>query len=260
MKKVIAFTTLVFLCIGFVLSCSAEASKAPQKETLRWYTRFHADNCAPSLGQDQNIIMKHKAFYIHKNGREPEKKVIYLTFDVGYHNENLTCILDTLQAEKVPAAFFVLEHLVCANADVVKRMGDEGHLICNHTARHKDMTKATREEFAAELKKMEQLLKEKTGHSMASFYRPPRGEYNEQNLVWAEELGYTTVFWSLAYADWDNQKQADPEKATQILSKRMHPGAIVLLHPTSKTNALILKSLIEKWKAEGYIFASLKEL
>lgn len=251
-------TICLILGIVFVFSFSINAC-AISNDILRWYTKFPSNNAPPQLGKDQEIIRKYNAFFMHKNGAE-DKKVIYLTFDVGYYNENLASVLKTLKEQKVPASFFVLSHLVTANADIVKQMGEDGHLICNHTARHKNMTNATKEEFQKELNTLEYLVKEHTGYEVAKFYRPPRGEYNEKNLAWAQELGYTTVFWSLAYDDWDNNRQQSSERAINLLSQRIHPGAIVLLHPTSQTNAKILNSLIEKWRAEGYTFASLNDL
>ena len=222
-----------------------------------WYCKREKDHCRPSAEPNMSYIEEENGFFI---GHDLNEKVIYLTFDAGYENGNIARILDTLKAHHAEGAFFILENLIRRNPELVERMKNEGHLVCNHTARHKDMTQATKNEFVAELQSLEALVKENTGYEMAKFYRPPRGEYNEQNLAWAQEMGYATVFWSLAYADWDNSKQAAAEKASHLLCQRMHPGAIVLLHPTSKTNAVILKSLIDTWRAEGYTFASINEL
>ena len=175
--------------------------------------------------------------------------------------ELLADLLDTLKTEQVPAAFFVLDHLIRTNTDLVKRMAEEGHLVCNHTAKHRDMSAVTDQAvFAEELAKLEQVYKEYTGYDMAKYYRPPEGKFSELNLIHADELGYKTVFWSFAYADWDNDRQMSPEKAMEKVLSGTHSGEVLLLHPTSSTNAAILPELIRQWKEMGYRFGTLDEL
>ena len=187
--------------------------------------------------------------------------MVYLTFDAGYENGNVEKILDVLKTENVKGAFFILGNLITRNTELVKRMADEGHTVCNHTVHHKDMTKvSSKEEFSAELCALEELYREYTGKEMAKYYRPPEGKYDEKTLAYANELGYKTIFWSLAYADWDNNKQPSIEKAMKILLDNMHNGAVILLHPTSATNAAIIGELIRTLKAEGYRFGELTGL
>ena len=226
-----------------------------------WYVRRAADHKQPKLDAGQEMIEKHGGYYIdYRHGDNCEDKVIYLTFDAGYINENVISILDTLKKENVPSAFFVLQHVLKKNGDTVKRMVSEGHLVCNHTMRHKDMTKLSREEFASELNGLSESYKALIGQSMPKYYRPPEGKYSEENLIWAKELGYKTVFWSFAYADWDNGAQPELKRAKKKITDNIHNGAVLLLHPTSKTNALLLPELISEWKAEGYRFGTLDEL
>ena len=131
----------------------------------------------------------------------------------------------------------------------------------NHTMNHPDMSKVpSREAFEKELQAVEALYEEITGQTMPKFYRPPQGLYSGENLEMAKELGYKTVFWSLAYADWDNNNQPNPDEAVEKLIRRTHDGAVILLHATSKTNAEILDRLITRWKDMGYRFAPLTEL
>ena len=166
-----------------------------------------------------------------------------------------------LRDKNVPGAFFILDNLVLNNTELVKRMIDEGHTVCNHTAKHRDMsTVSTKEEFAQELNKMAEIYKDQMGCDMAMYYRPPEGKYSEDNMKWANELGYKTIFWSFAYADWDNNSQPDPVKAKEKILASTHNGEVILLHPTSATNAAILGSLIEEWRAMGYRFGTLDEL
>ena len=192
---------------------------------------------------------------------DPQEKVLYLTFDAGYENGYTADILDVLAKHKVPAAFFLTGHYVDKNADLVRRMVEDGHIVGNHTMHHPDMSKmATKEAFAKELQELEELFQKATGKELPKFYRPPQGVYSEENLKMAQELGYNTVFWSLAYADWDNDNQPSPEKAFGKLLPRTHNGAVVLLHSTSKTNAQILDELLTKWEGLGYSFGNLEEL
>ena len=118
----------------------------------------------------------------------------------------------------------------------------------------------TQEEFKAELDALENLYYEKTGYHLDKFYRPPEGKFTENNLKMAKELGYKTIFWSFAYADWDNAHQMSPEAATKKILSNVHNGEIMLLHPTSATNAKILKNVIQALKAQGYRFGTLNEL
>lgn len=189
------------------------------------------------------------------------EKAIYLTFDAGYENGYTATLLDILKEEKVPAAFFVVGNFIEENPELVKRMTEEGHIVGNHTMHHPDMSAIADEAgFRKEMSELEAAYKEAVGRDMLKFYRPPQGKYSERNLEMANRMGYTTVFWSLAYVDWLQDSQPSREEALNILNKRIHPGAIVLLHSTSKTNAEILQELLQGWKAQGYTFRSISEL
>jgi peptidoglycan-N-acetylmuramic acid deacetylase len=140
-------------------------------------------------------------------------------------------------------------------------MNNDGHLICNHTAKHKDMSRITEKStFKAELEKLENIYRNATGKEMAKIYRPPEGRFSELNLKHATELGYKTVFWSFAYADWDNKNQMSQEEAIERILDCVHNGAIILLHPTSTTNADIMSRLIRELKGQGYRFETLDNL
>ncbi len=220
-----------------------------------WYCPHKKDGIRPDVPPEMQFLEQHGGYYL---GRD--EKVIYLTFDAGYENGNVEKILDVLKAEQVPAAFFILENLAVRNTDLVKRMTAEGHTVCNHTAKHRDMTALSKEEFAAELASMEKTYRETVGAELAKYYRPPEGRFSEQNLIWAEELGYKTILWSYAYADWDNRNQMSAEKAKEKVLAGTHNGEVLLLHPTSATNAAILGDLIREWKKMGFRFGTLDEL
>lgn len=247
---------ILSLLIALVLSLTAEG----KEEQLHWYLQRNDCHKPPVLPQDLALIRDYDGWYVNDDVPQGDK-VIYLTFDAGYENGNIEKILDVLKQHDAQAAFFILSHLVTANTELVMRMENEGHLLCNHTANHKNMAKITDyDAFAKELLEMERVYTEATGKTLARFYRPPEGCFTEQNLSFAERMGYTTVFWSMAYADWDNNKQPNEQKAINLLMKHTHNGMILLLHPTSQTNADIMDRLLTMWEDEGYRFGSLEEL
>ncbi len=232
-----------------------EKDCAASPEAMGWYCKHMDGGKRPPMPGEMTFIDKHGGYFLGE-----DDKVLYLTFDAGYENGNVARILDTLKAEDVPAAFFILENVVTRNTDLVRRMNDEGHLVCNHTAKHPDMTTRSKTEFADELAAMEKIYKDTMGTEIAKYYRPPEGKFTEANLEWANSLGYKTIFWSYAYADWDNDHQMPADKAVKKVLDGTHNGAVILLHPTSATNADILPELIREWKAMGYRFGTLDEL
>lgn len=189
------------------------------------------------------------------------QKRLYLTFDAGYENGNTKPILEALKKHHVKATFFVVGHYLETAPELIEQMVAEGHTVGNHTYHHYDMSKISDQSaFSKEIQSVEEKYKEITGKDMVKYYRPPQGKYSLENLRMAKELGYHTFFWSLAYVDWNQNSQPSHEEAYSKLMSRLHPGAIVLLHNTSSTNAEILDELLTKWEAEGYTFGTLDEL
>ena len=225
-------------------------------ETGSWGLHFQNGGQPPEGPLDAQTLENLGAAYVG-DGTE---KVLYLTFDAGYENGCTARILDTLGKHDVKAAFFLVGHYMETNPDLVRRMAAEGHTVANHSMHHPDMTTLDDTAFTAELTGLEDLYRETTGAELVKFYRPPQGLYSETNLKAAQELGYRTVFWSLAYADWDNNAQPDPQQSLEKLLSRTHNGAVILLHSTSETNARILDDLLTRWKEMGYRFATLDEL
>ena len=251
MKRLICVILTVLMLVG-TLCVSASA--------LSWYCPKSVGGLQPRTPADLAEALTHGAYYLDtRHGDDSDERVVYLTFDAGYENGNVARVLDRLAEKGVPAAFFVLKHFVTENPDLIVRMGREGHLICNHTASHRDLSAATRAEIEAELSALAAAVAE-AGETCHSYFRPPEGAYSANMLDAVASLGYRTVFWSVAYADWDNQRQPVPNKALDLLLSRMHNGAVVLLHPTSATNAEILPELIDGLRARGYRFATLDEL
>lgn len=231
-------------------------------EEIGWYFKKNNTHTQPCLDAHLQFIRNYSCYYLdEKHSDNSTDKVIYLTFDAGYENGNVEKILNVLKEKEVPAAFFVLSHLIKNNTELVKRIANEGHLVCNHTASHKNMARVTDPaEFEKELRVLEELYAEKIGGEMPKFYRPPEGRFSEENLKLLEKMGYTTVLWSFAYADWDNKKQLSPKDALEKLLRGTHNGEILLLHPTSATNAAILGEFIDVMQSQGFRFAALTEL
>ena len=256
MKRI--FCIILFILTVVLFSIPTFATSG---ESYSWYCAHRKDHRQPRADSNMTFIENYDGFYIDaKHGDNCDEKVVYLTFDAGYENGNVETILNILNEEKVEGAFFVLGHLIEKNTDLVKAMFENGHLVCNHTYSHKSMIGKTCEEFKAELEMLEKTCIEKTGYELDKFYRPPEGRFDESSLEYAKEMGYKTVFWSFAYDDWDNNKQKDPSLAKKKILDNIHNGEIMLLHPTSATNAQILKDIIIELKNEGYRFGSLKEL
>ena len=253
MKKIITLFIILSLVLSFSFNVSAES--------YSWYVIRNKENKQPRSDSRYEFIEKYNAFYINKDySDESRDKVIYLTFDAGYSNESLESILTTLKEENVKAAFFVLENLIVKNPDLIKRMVADGHTVCNHTSKHPDITKKSKDELKAELERLEKLYFETTGQEMKKYFRPPEGKFNEECMQYLQELGYKTIFWSFAYADWDNNNQMSAEDAKNKIFANSHNGEIMLLHPTSKTNAEILREVIIELKSQGFRFGTLDEL
>ena len=232
----------------------SSASLSAQSEN--WGLGFQEEGTRPSGNASIEELKQYNAWY----AQDTDEKIIYLTFDAGYENGNMPAILDALHKHQVHATFFVVGTLIREKPELIREISDAGHTVGNHTMTHPDMSGiSTKEAFQKQLEDVEALYKDATGNEMTKFYRPPQGIYSTDNLQMAKDLGYSTFFWSLAYVDWYQDKQPSKEEAFQKLLGRIHPGAIVLLHSTSSTNAEILDELLTKWKEMGYTFGTLND-
>lgn len=250
---------LILLPLSYVLGAFAATviPSVPASADGNWGLSFQQDGKPPVANATAGELKQYNAWYADLSG----EKVIYLTFDAGYENGNTPMILDALKKHQVPAAFFVVGNYLETSPDLVKRMVSEGHIVANHTYHHPDMSKISDpESFAKELSSLETSYTEITGETMRRYYRPPQGKYSVENLQMAKDLGYHTFFWSLAYVDWYQDRQPSKEEAFKKLLGRIHPGAIVLLHSTSSTNAAILDELLTSWEEMGYTFRSIDAL
>ena len=235
---------------GALLPISGTASAS-------WGLGFGEPGPQPPGTASTAALREYDAYYLE----ETDEKKLYLTFDCGFENGNTPVILDALKKHSAPATFFVVGNYLETSPDLVKRMLAEGHTVGNHTYHHPDMSKiSSMEDFSKELNSLEALYQKVTGEPISKYYRPPQGIYSEKNLQMAKDFGYRTFFWSLAYVDWKQDDQPTHEQAFDKLLTRVHPGAVVLLHNTSKTNGEILDELLTKWEGMGYTFHPLSEL
>lgn len=214
--------------------------------------------------QAHEISVNNQKFFDEKGfdaiayDNKTEEKIVYLTFDCGYENGYTAKILDTLRDKGVKAAFFCTLPEMKQNSDLIARMINEGHIVGNHSVTHPDFSRISRQQMYEEVKGFDDYLRENFGYS-AQYFRYPQGKYSENSLEMLNEMGYTCVFWSLAYADWDlnNQKGADYARETVI--SRIHPGAVILLHSVSPDNGNALADIIDTARSMGYEFKTLPE-
>ena len=245
--------------VAIILSVHIRAAN-----TLEWYCKRQKNHIQPKLDECLSQAEKYDNFiWIDKKHStySDDEKVIYLTFDVGYENGNVEKILDIMKDENVKGTFFILQNVIVKNKELLNRMNNEGHLIGNHTSRHKNMSKiADIEAFRKELGELEASFEKEIKSSVPKYYRPPEGKFSIENLEWAEKLGYKTVMWSFAYADWDNNSQPDEDYAFKKIMDNIHNGEVMLLHPTSSTNVKIIKRVIIELKKQGFKFARIDEM
>lgn len=250
MKKII-YLIMIILLVTIGIKAGETTVQA-----YGWGYKKATDEQAPEIGRYQELLEGNAAVY----REDTNEKVVYLTFDNGYEEGYTAEVLDVLQAEKVPATFFVTGHYVDSEPGLVNRMAKEGHLIGNHSVHHPDFTTLSKERIADELEGLASKVAKVSEQKEMQYVRPPRGTFNKQTLQWAEDLGYTHVFWSLAFKDWETKRQQGSQYAYDQIMKQIHPGAIVLLHTVSSDNAKALQDVIQALRQKGYEFKSLDDL
>lgn len=222
-------------------------------QVFSWYYNPAANHQTPTIPKEaSNLLNSYRGIWLLPNN----EKRIYLTFDEGYELGYTGQILDILKDNQVKAAFFITGQYVKTQPGLVQRMKAEGHLVCSHTQNHKDMSKLTTEEIVSEITLLEQEVLGKTGITLDKYLRPPMGCYSDLSLAVALERGYRSVFWSMAYQDWDPAKQPGSEKSYQFVTRNIHTGAVILLHAVSESNTEALDRIIKELKQQGYVFST----
>lgn len=247
----------MFICFSIFCLMALPVQANVSNKPLSWGFKKSVNEQPAEAGQELDALLeKYGAYYKDTSG----EKVLYLTFDNGYENGYTGQILDVLKKEKVPATFFVTGHYLKSASDLVKRMADEGHIIGNHSYHHPDLTQVSDEKLKQELESVVTETEVITGKKGMTYLRPPRGIFSERTLKLAKELGYTQVFWSLAFVDWKTDQQKGWKYSYDNIMKQVHPGCVLLLHTVSKDNADALEQAIKDLKKRGYSFKSLDDL
>ncbi|SHF05971.1 delta-lactam-biosynthetic de-N-acetylase [Clostridium fallax] len=248
---------LTTLLLTFNIGVNAFGISDYNSKELNWYYVKNKDLPPSPAPEGANFLEKYDAYYMGNT----DEKVLYLTFDEGYENGNTASILDTLKKHQVPAAFFVVKPYITQNPDLIKRMVEEGHFVCNHSNTHPSMASITdKDKFNKEFTSVEESFKELTGSDMPKFFRPPMGKYSELSLKMTKDLGYSSIFWSFAYKDWLINDQPSKDFAMKKIKSNIYNGSVILLHAVSDTNRDILDTLLTDLKNEGYTFKNLDYL
>lgn len=250
---------LMFLCAALVLTICARL--LPEGQTVyadefMWYYLPHDTDVPPQPMEKAAYISDYNVLYLG----DTTQKVIYLTFDDCPNNDNIPEILDILDAHGATAAFFMNEAYILSHPDVICRIAESGSIVGNHTAHHIGMSRVTFEKFKSELAGVEDAYREATGEELPKYFRPPQGLFSEKTLSYAEELGYTTVFWSFRYEDWNLSNQPSDDRAFNTIMAETHPGEIALLHAQSPANLHVLDRVLTAWEEAGYTFGSLRDI
>lgn len=252
---------------GENVSGSQEANKSAEAQIdpstlpntmFYWWFKRNENHTAPEAQQEIDLT-KYDAWYVKTEVKDGEKPV-FLTFDCGYENGYTPGILDVLQKHRALAAFFVCKHFIEDQPDLIRRMKEEGHVVGNHTANHICMPENDDRTVREEIAENADYMKEATGYEMDPFFRPPKGEYSERTLQITKNMGYTTIFWSLAYVDYDVNSQPGADYVINQFDQYIHPGAIPLIHNISESNAQALDTVLTNLENAGYTFCSLYEL
>ena len=257
--KIVGILVIAIFCLS-ILSMNREEkvetnAQVTRNKKIGWGIKRNDNHEQPDVGDTNKKILEENQGICLGN---KEKKNIYLTFDEGYEAGYTSQLLNTLKENQVKATFFITAHYVNSQPDLVKQMIDEGHIIGNHTVNHKSMPELSNDKIKTEVMELHQVIYEKFNYEM-KYIRPPKGEFSENTLQVTNQLGYTTVMWSYAYEDWNEDKQPDEAVAKKKLLDNLHNGEIILLHGNSKTNTNILDTIIKEAKSMGYEFKSLDE-
>ena len=251
-RSIIAFFSLIFILSSLITPVYADGRS--------WFVTRNGQR-QPIFSEEQKSVCDYSGYYMDTRvSDDSDEKVLYLTFDFGYENGNVERIRRALKDKGVPAAFFILDHPIINNTELIKNLAEDGHLLCNHTKSHKNLCNASKDEIKKDIEALEDIYRDYTGLELARYFRFPEGKYSYESMRVIEELGYNTVFWSFAYDDWDNNRQPSADKAIKKIISNTHNGAVILLHPTSSVNADILPTLIDTWRDMGYTFGTLDQL
>lgn len=239
------------LLIGFLILFFMSMLKVKTTYAYGFGVSKNSNNTQPDAGFYKAIIERNNGFYVGSK----DSNAIYLTFDCGYENGYTASILDTLKEQNIKATFFITGHYIDTASDLVLRMKEEGHVVANHSDKHKNITILKDEEIKKEINDLNEKYFKLTGENIAKFYRPPAGNFDDKSLAVVSNLGYIPLFWSVAYPDWNHKHNLD--YVVNEICSNLHPGAIILMHAVSNDNALALNEIANISKKKGYFFTSI---
>lgn len=256
--KIIAALLVIVLSVNVtaVYSSAATDYKKYSNSKKSWYISRQDKHKVSGGADTAKNLAKYNAYYYNKT----KEKVMYFCFDCGYDNGNTKSILDTLKKHNVKASFFVTKQFITTSSKLCKRMKKEGHLVGNHTMNHPSMPSLSVDGIKKEVNGLAGYFKNKTGYELDPFIRPPMGQYSNRVLKVFKDMGYTSIFWSIAYADYDEKKQPGKAYVVDHFKKYYHKGAITLTHITSSSNAQALDEVLTNLEGKGYRFGLLDEL
>lgn len=185
----------------------------------------------------------------------PEKPMVSLLINVAWGNEYIPSMLETLKKQHVKATFFLEGRWVKNNPEMAKMIVDAGHEVGNHSYTHPNMAVLTAAKIKEQLESTNQIIESTTGQKV-KWFAPPSGSYRDEVVTIAATLKLHTIMWSVDTIDW--QKPSPDVLLNRVMGK-VHPGAMVLMHPTEST-AGALDRLITQIKAKGYTLGNVSTL
>lgn len=188
------------------------------------------------------------------HGNIDQNKVAFVC-NVFWGEEFLPDMLKTLEDNNVHITFFIGGTWAKDNPDILKNIVEKGHEVANHSYNHPHPNTLSKDKNKEQILKTETIIQQITGVK-TSLYAPPYGEYNDVVLNAAQELDYKTIMWSIDTIDW---KRPPSEIVKSRVLKKIHNGAIVLMHPTEPTKKA-LPELLKELREKGYIITTVSDV
>ncbi len=255
-KSILSF--IMAFIITFTLLPQEIYALSLSNKAQGWGYSKSVNHKTPSVSKGTiKLLAKYDGYYVYNT----DEKIIYLTFDLGYDNGYTDKILNVLKKHHINATFFVCKGTITGNPKAIKRMVTEGHVVANHTVNHIPFYKQSKSSLEEELQGVEKAYEEVTGDQMLKIVRPPEGGYSEKSLAITKDLGYTSVFWSIALPnDWNLDKQPSRKATLSLFKNQHHKGAIVLLHGVSPVVANNLDTMLTQLEDEDYEFGLVTDM
>ncbi|WP_203362352.1 polysaccharide deacetylase family protein [Bacillus sp. REN10] len=185
----------------------------------------------------------------------PDKPMIAFGINVAWGEEYLPDMLATLKKHQIHATFFFEGKWVKKHPDLAKMIVKAGHEAGNHSYSHPDMAVLSANKTKEEMVKTNEVIEAITGHT-PKLFAPPSGSFNEQTIQEAHKLGMLTTLWTVDTIDW---RKPTPNALIERVMDKVHPGAIILMHPT-KSSSASLNTLIQEIEAKDFKIGTVSNL